>query len=164
MTLEEAMAILRAIGCELGDQINSTYCRKRYNAMKIAIKTLEQELCDDAISRKSVLDVIKKWSFGGWVEVPEEEWNEFILGLPSVKQDPNWIPVTEELPKKPGDYLVTITEKPFECSQRNFVCECHYCGNRLWNMPITFVVGEREITAWQPLPKPYELQESEEEE
>ena len=58
-------------------------------AIKEAIKTLEQEPCEDAISRKSMLDYLK-YLHG---EMPEEE---FVKALPSVtptRKKEEWIKV-----------------------------------------------------------------------
>ena len=64
-------------------------------AIKEAIKALEQEPCEDAISRKSMLDYLK-YLHG---EMPEEE---FVKALPSVtptRKKEEWISCDEKLPK-----------------------------------------------------------------
>lgn len=43
MTREEAIAILHTTEYELSNQVGSTYCRKKYDAVRFAIKALEQE-------------------------------------------------------------------------------------------------------------------------
>ena len=64
-------------------------------AIKEAIEALEQEPCEDAISKQSMLDYLK-YLHG---EMPEEE---FIKELPSVtpaRKKEEWIPCDEKLPK-----------------------------------------------------------------
>lgn len=52
MTREEAVAILQTMEYELSNQISSIYCRKKYDAIKIAIEALEQEPCCNCIEFK----------------------------------------------------------------------------------------------------------------
>ena len=65
----------------------------------------------------------------------------------SIKQEPRWIPVTERLPDENGGYLVTV--------KRGYVTTALWVGN---------AENWKEVTAWMPLPTPYEPQESEGEE
>lgn len=58
MTREEAIAILHNMEYDLSNQVGSTYCRKKYDAIRIAIKALEKEPCEDCISRQAVLDEV----------------------------------------------------------------------------------------------------------
>jgi len=55
MTREEAISILHGIRA---DNLNfdDLYTKDKYNALSMAIKALEQEPCEDAISRQAVLD------------------------------------------------------------------------------------------------------------
>ena len=74
------------------------------NCNKI-IKLLEQEPCDDAISRHEVLSIIEchKNIDGNDAIV----WIEKEIGeLPSVTPQPRWIPCSERLPDKDGCHLV----------------------------------------------------------
>ena len=71
-------------------------CRKSAEALDIAIKVLEQEPCEDAISRKSVLDmatIIETDDYSG-NEVMEVVDTDDIKALPSVTSAPKkgkWI-------------------------------------------------------------------------
>ena len=59
MTREEAKAILENLEYELSNQVASEYCRKKYEAIKMAIKALEQQPCEDCVSRKATLEELQ---------------------------------------------------------------------------------------------------------
>lgn len=89
----------------------------------------------DLINREAAINApIKMVSDGlDWVPVSH------IKELPSAQ--PGWIPVTERLPKKDGDYLVT--------THSGQIARYIFIGGsseEYWR---------RCATAWMPLPKPY---------
>ena len=94
MTIEEAIAQLKMDRdlCNFNpmtgeEEPMNEDCRKSAEALDIAIKALEKEPCEDAISRKSMLDYLN-YLHG---EMPEEE---FVKALPSVtpaRKKWNWI-------------------------------------------------------------------------
>lgn len=55
MTNEEAIKIIRSI-----DKAYRTFKKEEYKALTMAIKALEQEPCDDAISRQQCIDAVNK--------------------------------------------------------------------------------------------------------
>lgn len=58
--------------------------------------------------------------------------------------NPQWIPVEEELPKVSGDYII--------CEKRGFVKEAHYFElDDLWMLPGGALVSP---THWMPKPQP----------
>lgn len=96
---------------------------------------------DDLISRQEVLDIIRKLRY--LVDVAEK-----VVCLPSAQPEPEWIPVTERLPKY-GEPVLWCNEK-----------------GSVFTTAITFVnergdfaVGKRHrrysVVAWKPLPEPY---------
>ena len=118
-------------------------------ALNMAINFLEQEPCEDAVSRKAVLEYIERSD----AELGHSSENELVCQdikeFPSVTPTPKWIPCSEGLPKKGQQVLVTQivrdetivygTVFPFEKTR------------------------EKYITAWMPKPKPYQPEmESEE--
>ena len=70
-----------------------------------------------------------------------------VLQMPSAQ--PGWIPVTERLPEKDGEYLVTI-----DWGDGDTEVDCYdYCANDTdWNDGDLFGV---KVLAWMPLPKPW---------
>jgi hypothetical protein len=72
------------------------------------------------------------------------------------KQEPRWIPVSERLPEE-GRYLTTIIN-----GELRYEMICDYYENGRW-CPDDQCASDN-VVAWMPLPKPYEPQESEEEE
>lgn len=97
---------------------------------------------DDLISRQAAIDAI----FGRSHEIIKMR----ISNLQSAESEQRWIPCSERLPEKWGDYLVTIKWKGVESG--NVYTEIH-----------TAVYDERakewdytDVIAWMPLPDAYE--------
>ena len=144
MTREEAIKWFR----------ESPFYHKNHEPFNMAIKALEQEPCEDVISRQSTLkpyeglkddDVIAVWLIRKNIEQQ-----------PSVNlQEPKWIPVSERLPEENKSVLVYAPE------YNNIYCA--YLEGDTW-----FIFGSygtyavANVIAWMPLPKPYEPQENEE--
>lgn len=106
--------------------------------------------------------------------------NGKLLSLPPVQPTSGWIPVTERLPENIRPVIVTWkNNNPESYYQhivgKNFIGVAHYLkGKWYWYSSTTedFLAeygryeGEEfdeaiEVIAWQPLPEPYEPQESE---
>lgn len=77
-----------------------------------------------------------------------------IDGLSPVTPQPRWIPVSERLPEKNGNYLVTIKTSD-GTANITFQMVDHFGPGWLHEEK------PRKVIAWMPLPKPYEPQESE---
>lgn len=139
MTREERTELIRHL--KYNRSIGADYLITDKDADEI-IKALEQEPCEDAISRQSVLDMMQMRMSG-------KELYKAVYNLSSVTPTPKWIPCSERPPKKGQQVLVTQivrgetivygTVFPFEKTR------------------------EKYITAWMPKPKPYQPEmESEE--
>ena len=109
---------------------------------KTAIKALEQQPCEDAISR----EVVKEMLTEEWTKYMPMELDinlSFILDkisvLPSVTPKAKWIPVSERLPKDFGTYLITL--------KSGDVCLCDFDPDFLGDRVSLGVVA----TAWMPL-------------
>ena len=76
--------------------------------------------------------------------------------IPSAKPAQQWIPCSERLPEKDGRYQVTRYDY---VANTEFTDILWYEENLWWNRHST---GDYTVTAWMPLPEPY--QESEQDE
>lgn len=105
--------------------------------------------CEDAISRQKVLDVINlNWEY-------RRNCIRAIEKLPPVKQEPRWIPVSEMLPEHYQNILFsTKTDRVFE--GRYFKDETEH---QWYSFRDECFAWNNVVTAWMPLPKPYEPQE-----
>ena len=80
MTREDALNMLHGMKA---DNLNlaDAYTKDKYEALDMAIKALEQQLCDDCISRQAVLDIIDSdWKYEGM--------EQYINELPPVTPQP----------------------------------------------------------------------------
>lgn len=107
MTREEAREELKEmIEYEWGTYFTNT-AKKHVTALEMAIKELDQEPCEDAVSVTSVFEIM-----GNLLSIPYDfdrsitekdvsESMDKIRALPRVTpQEPRWVPVTERLPEK----------------------------------------------------------------
>ena len=67
-----------------------------------------------------------------------------------------WIPVSKQLPKTTGRYLVTYKRKTFDGCYLYETTECVFLLGFGW-------INSAEITAWQLLPEPYKECEADDE-
>lgn len=130
-------------------------------------RLLEQEPCEDAVSRQeainAAIDGADKWD-GGFNREREKCIREEIEKLPPVtpqqkmgssSEKPNkWIPCSERLPEKNDVYLVAVNS--WGCPTRDvdgFMAHT----DRKWE-----VYGNK-VIAWMPLPEPYKAEGSDKE-
>jgi len=136
MTLDEAINILKQYVDYDNPDVPDFYTMEE--AIEVVIKALEQEPCDDAISRHAVLDeMYKRQEDGDAITVG------FIKKLPSVtvqSKTDRWIPVSERLPEV-GQRVIATVESIDGNYVRETICGKYglLCGNGI---------------AWMPLPTP----------
>jgi hypothetical protein len=175
MTREEAYRLaMRA--CE------ETWNEKTCKQIKEA---LEQELCNDCISRQAVKEQMIKYGF----HAPDMTVTEFVEDLPPVTPQPKtrWIPVSKKLPKRNNEwYLCTVNLSNFHLvtmdlyfkngkwldNRRIDMFNCYEIYGYGFGKSIErhkldyselledFDWTER-VVAWMPLPEPFDPQESE---
>lgn len=144
--------------------IGDVMCSEIANSCLMAIKALEQEPCEDCISRTEAIKIVNDMLMG---EANHKiKALEQIQDLPSVTlkftdaeiqkmqdleqaqldkayelgaEQTRWIPVAERLPEKSGKYLVTVKNGNVYAGTYDAFSGKFQCA----------------ATAWQPLPTPY---------
>ena len=91
---------------------------------------------DDMISRTAAVETVRKAKSVG-------QAHRMLLQLPSAQQ---WIPCSERLPEKPGQYYVSGGDKVWICE---FLIIPNFIGG--WCNDVANPV----VQAWMPLPAPY---------
>ena len=74
-----------------------------------------------------------------------------VAELDTTKDFAQWIPCSERLPDKLGDYLVTDIRGNVYCSTLDYVLKEKYFGYD----DDGYFVKDDTVVAWMPLPKPY---------
>ena len=135
MTREEAILCIKGIK-NLGHDM-FTEQKDFQECLDMAIKAIEQEPCDDCVSRQAVLKIVNGGGGSHELYVVFERLTREVKALPPATPTQKWIPVSERFPEEKDGYLVTVHG---------------YVTTALW-------VGHAEywdkVTAWMPLPKPY---------
>lgn len=102
------------------------------------------------IDEKKLLEVMERWKRGG---IEEHEQSAFNLAIDLIEIQPKvdkWIPCSERLPKIGKRALITTTNHGVR-----FATRLKYG----WDGYI-FPYAMEEVTAWQPLPEPYEVKDN----
>ena len=148
MTREEAIKILK------NSTMKDTLSEQWKEAYKMAIKALEQEPCEDTISRKEVLEQTYNWSKDEFLRVtnPFDYLRKRINSLPSVNtvENMNWISIEKYgYPKPEDEYerFLTIDDRD-EVTIQEFLL-------LIDKEPQPYFTGWRNIVAWMPLPRSY---------
>jgi len=158
MEREEAIEELKSLKENYFDEwLSPRQYDDKMLAFDMAIKALEKEPCEDAVSRKEVLEQTYNWIKDEFLRTtdPFDYLQKRVNGLPSVTPKAKWIPVSEKMPKKPFGCLVTVEEddihgEPFGVIYPDFV---GYDGET-WNDADGKVIPF-DVIAWMPLPEPY---------
>jgi hypothetical protein len=158
MTREEKISHLKGILSEINENDNAVcYLTSEDNELiKSAIEALEQQPCEDAISREQAIDVVS--DLFEMSEYPHpypqgkpirlRDIKEKLKQLPSVQpksKTGHWIPVSERLPKPRIDVWCNSDMGQMVGYYDEYV-ETWYGRDYL----------ELMVTAWMPLPEPYE--------
>ena len=151
MTNEECVKILQQV--KDGDLL--TFDKSRRKALDMAIEMIgnsptqmsETSGSDnnvggkDAVYRQDAIEAVKH----AWAK--DLEPSQYIESLPSAQPKQQWIPCSERLPDKEGQYLVTDEAGGVV----SIICDVffHYDdGAPTWLL-------SQNVVAWMPLPEPY---------
>ena len=162
MTNEEAIAELKEdidfyipINATIEDIDRESPDGIMITALEMAIEALEQQPCEDCISRKAVDTLVDELaraisdercciSRGRNTAIIMHD----ILDLPPVTpRHERWIPISERLPDEMGTYLVTLDYKEHGTGVTSLWFHNAEIG---WDLRVA-----DEVTAWMPLPEPY---------
>ena len=152
MTREEAICCLSVHSSTNGSGLCTD--EQHYEAKQLAIKALEQEPCNDCVSREKVWSMITSGKY------PNENDEQFIDRLveelekmPSVTPTQNWIPVSERLPED-GTWNIFTDGKNVSVERYKSDAIDHFNPNGRW-------FSLEEAVAWMPLPQPYTAESEE---
>lgn len=160
MTNEEARRVLGDVSAYLASRAilqNETLAGHTFIDICKAIKSLEQQPSEDAISREAVIQIIENklnpcTDMFKCLEMSEIK--EDVEHLPSVTpQQARWIPCSERLPEDNIHVLCQFT--------LSGMGEC-YLAHGVFHVVGGLVMSCNEVIAWMPLPKPYKEDEQNE--
>lgn len=158
MTREEALN--KAINIVRYFEANFAKSKEAREDLENIIEALEQEPCEDCISRKEVFNQIFYSTDNSGDVVLGSELRSRFERLPSVTpQEPRWIPVSERLPEDEQEILFSTrtgrvhSGKYHDDGSAN-PWYSHRDKCRAWN---------NVVTAWMPLPQPYKAESEDKE-
>lgn len=107
------------------------------------------------MTNEEVIEVLEKeesymLSHGG-----DKQAKALRIAIDKIEQEHKWIPATEKLPEESTAVLVWCPER------KNIYC-AYYEEKRWWIFGAYWEQIEMEITAWMPMPKPYNKESREE--
>lgn len=79
---------------------------------------------------------------------------DMISDAPTIEPEPQWIPCSERLPDKNGEYLITL-----EMMDGTFEVDIEMFNGKKWNY-----YNKSEVIAWTKLPEPYKAESEGEDE
>ena len=131
-------------------------------ALDMAIKALEQQPCEDAVSKADVKKYLSAPDVNGDRVIYEDDLDL----LPSVTPTQKWTPCSKGLPdpqdngdKDFSDWVQITINIGHPEPKDPYVTEGYYCYSEQKWYTKRFVVGV--VTAWMPLPEPYRAESEE---
>lgn len=112
---------------------------------------------DDLISRQAAINTVRK-------SKDKSEAHRMLIQLPSAQPEQRWIPCSERIPEKYGEYRITWTTS---ASEKRFVGDCEYEVYSEWDAVRGGFKGQWlledyikaypdvHVIAWKPLEEPY---------
>lgn len=110
----------------------------------------------DLISRQAAIDALCKAGCGsGYCGISCDDVKA-IEQLPSIQQGQQWIPCSERLPEEEK-------RRYWVCTDTGYQCQCRWTNDVYglgasdrWEWKIFDIPQYQKVTAWMPLPEPYE--------
>ena len=149
MTIQDAINYFKG-SMAIGEDDAS---RHHNEVLEFTIKTLEQEPCDDTVSREAVKELFQEGSVMGVY---------YFLGidkLPSVttaSKKEEWISCDEKLPK-PNELVDNVRKYYLIQDEYGDMHVASYLRNG-WISIDSFYTLEDDVIAWMPLPEPYKAE------
>lgn len=154
---------INCLKCEVSGKNCDVNCSTQYDAgnmgeiienLEAISKALNQEPCEDCISRQAVKDTIFAECSGVKLDIDFAKvllLQRAIKALPSVTPQTRWIPVSERLPSD-GEYVIVSVlddcgDTPWKYTTVAWLC------NGVWISDNDILCGT--AIAWMPLPQPY---------
>ena len=115
----------------------------------------------DALKRKAQKVATEAWKMRikASVETILNQFIDWINAQPTIKSEPQWIPCSERLPEEAGMYLITEQNYGFKVDAvcKNVLVHSSYFSVNEKEFQDTFYIPDcSNITAWMPLPEPYQ--------
>lgn len=154
MTREEAISLIKSAQLMLINPTTNEPVSDLYAAFEMAIKALEQEPCEDAISREDAIKCVESHEYT--MKAAAE-----LRTLPSVTPSRQWIPVSERLPE--AEY--GESDSVLVCFENETQDVLYFDGSN-WRYPtgeIYISVNHKngwhnKVKAWMPKPEPYKAE------
>lgn len=150
------------IKMELDEQAKILYRLLTEQMTKAAIESLQVDPCEDAISRRAVMDIIHHYK-----NDRDSQLSDLTDGVCNLKPVlpkwtvGRWISVDEQLPEETGTYLVTL--KFDDILYDSIVTSVAEYDNGKWDIIQLFVGNVPKIIYWMPLPEPYKAESEDKE-
>ena len=121
---------------------------------KIVCHVEETEIADDCVSREQAVKTVLDWYFDLLEGNKTKDIVNLLDALPPAIPTQRWIPVSERLPEKQGDYLCSLyyAVPPYNVFHPEKDIYIHDVSVKKFDGK-SFISS---VKAWQPLPKPYE--------
>ena len=168
MNREEAIIVLKNEQPHCGKKVLFSE-EEKYEAYNMAIKALEQEPCEESISRQAAIDSIENeqkkimrsdWAIDQAKFSAMSEIRALIEELPSVSMEKpkiDWIPVSERLPSDDEYVIVSVIDDhgdtPWKYTTVAWLC------NGVWISDNNILCGT--AVAWMSFPQPYKAESEE---
>ena len=153
------------------EHISFCFDLRGIEALNHAIKALEQQPCENCVSREAAINVIYDYTY-------KKDMRRAIEQLPSVKPQTvtdfadkckecgkilnetyqqKWIPVSERLPEEYMFCLITVKIEPLDCEISYEVDKARFYRNQFISQSIESVgvIAKKSVIAWMPLTEPY---------